>query len=100
VVLDICDCSVYVPNAFTPNNDGKNDIFRPITDCPDAKFLFRIFDRWGQLVYEEINSSLSGWDGFFKGTPAPGGVYTWSVKLLTAGNVNDKVYSGNVLLIR
>lgn len=76
------DCSerIFVPNAFSPNQDGLNDYFLPLlsTDYEMEIFRFSIFDRWGQEVYRFINNS-PGWDGTIRGRPAPIGVYTWAL---------------------
>lgn len=84
-----------IPNAFTPNNDQINDRFRPLLDCIPATFLFRIFDRWGNLVFE-TNDPLSAWDGTFRDAPAPVDAYIWTVQSSDA----LKMYRGEVTLIR
>jgi len=56
------DCKVYVPNAFTPNGDGLNDLFELETNCDLVKFRINIFDRWGRKVFESDNIDVS-WDG-------------------------------------
>jgi gliding motility-associated-like protein len=68
----------YVPNAFTPNGDGLNDIFRAIPVGISNTLYFRIFNRNGQLVFE-TNQYLKGWDGTFNGKPQPMGTYVWMV---------------------
>ncbi len=68
----------YVPNAFTPNADGTNEVFRPIVyDVKDYEFL--IFNRWGQVIFES-NQTLQGWDGRIGGMLAPDGVYVWRLR--------------------
>lgn len=69
---------LYLPNAFTPNNDGLNDIFRPIFTGPATKFDFRIFNRWGQLIFQ-TNTPNEGWNGMFKGTAQPKDVYVYYI---------------------
>src|SRR5690606_35382418 len=56
----------YVPNAFTPNGDGLNDIFRPVPVGIVTTDYFRIFNRYGQLVYE-TTQWMKGWDGRYQG---------------------------------
>jgi gliding motility-associated-like protein len=64
-----------VPNAFTPNNDGLNDTFRPIVDYERVRmFSMVIYNRWGQMVFETSDYS-GGWDG----KDAPAGVYSWVI---------------------
>jgi gliding motility-associated-like protein len=68
-----------MPNAFSPNNDSKNDFFRPITQPEKVSFfVLTIFDRWGGKIYETGNST-QGWDGTIKGQPAPQGLYSYTV---------------------
>ena len=74
-----CDCSFYVPSAFTPNHDGVNDLFRPIRRCDDNNFTnyeFSIYNRWGQIIFNSSNAS-EGWDGNFKNKMQPLGGYVW-----------------------
>lgn len=87
----------YVPNAFTPNGDGNNDVFMIYGE--GIKTLdFKIFNRWGELVFE-TTSQYGGWDGTYKGTMQSSGVYTYSVKVTYLDNteVNRK---GSITLIR
>jgi gliding motility-associated-like protein len=70
---------IFVPTAFTPNGDGKNDIFRPVA-AGIAKFeYFRVFNRWGQLVFSAQNDR-EGWDGKIQGKEQPSGTFVWLVK--------------------
>jgi gliding motility-associated-like protein len=69
----------YVPNAFTPNGDGRNDIFRPIPVGIAETEYFRIFNRYGELVFE-TNQYLKGWDGTYRGQRQPMGAYVWVIK--------------------
>ncbi|MES2559428.1 MAG: gliding motility-associated C-terminal domain-containing protein [Bacteroidota bacterium] len=57
-----CVCSIFVPNAFTPNTDWVNDIFAPRLNCPTLDYIFQIYDRWGQLIFKS-NDPAQGWDG-------------------------------------
>lgn len=87
-----------MPNAFTPNNDGRNDVFfisNPFT--LETLKSFEIFDRLGNKVFmaENVNSS---WDGRFKGQDANPGLYMYKVKYTCQGD--DQVKSGSVMLIR
>lgn len=69
----------YVPNAFSPNGDGLNDVFRPIPVGMTRPEYFRIFNRFGQLIFE-TNQYLKGWDGTYKGKPVDMGTYIWILK--------------------
>lgn len=64
------------PTAFSPDGDGTNERFRLIFDCPPATFLMRVYDRWGEILYEGIDAA-QGWDGTVNGLPAPTDVYLW-----------------------
>jgi gliding motility-associated-like protein len=88
----------YVPNAFTPNGDGVNDIFRAIPVGMANTVYFRIFNRFGELLFE-TNQFLKGWDGTFKGKPQPNGVYVWVVAG-TDRNFKKVEIKGTVNLIR
>jgi len=76
VKYENCACKFYVPNAFTPNGDGKNDIFVPKYQCVYSNYEMKIYNRWGQIVFVSENPS-NGWDGTVSGTPQPIGAYVW-----------------------
>jgi gliding motility-associated-like protein len=67
---------IFIPTAFTPNNDGKNDILKPITVGITRLDYFRIYNRWGQLVYETSEIG-KGWDGSIKGNPQGSGTFVF-----------------------
>ena len=71
--------SVFVPNAFTPNRDGRNDLLRPIAVGMTRIDYFQIFNRWGQLVFS-TSTNEHGWDGTIAGKVQPAGTYVWLVK--------------------
>jgi len=71
--------SVFVPNAFTPNNDGKNDILRPIAAGMKNIEYFSVYNRWGRLMFS-TNNERKGWDGSVNGTPQDPGTFVWMVK--------------------
>jgi gliding motility-associated-like protein len=90
--------NLWVPNAWTPNNDGMNDRLFPITYQIRQLRYFRIFDRWGQLMFE-TNIIGNGWDGLYHGAPQVMDVYTWDVEAVgDDGSVIKK--SGNAILLR
>ncbi len=88
----------YVPSAFSPNGDGRNDIFKPIPVGIVSTQLFRIFNRYGQLLFE-TNKYMSGWDGTYKGLQQPVGNYVWVLKG-TGRNGKIIEMTGNVVLVR
>ena len=70
---------VFVPSGFTPNNDGKNDLLRPIAVGIKSIDYFNIYNRWGQLLFStKINGH--GWDGKINGQPQTTGTFVWTVK--------------------
>lgn len=88
----------YVPNAFTPNGDGKNDRFRCLAVGMESVEYFRVFNRHGQLVFSSPGYQ-DGWDGTIRGVKQPAGTYVWMVKGRDfTGKVHSK--SGAATLIR
>jgi gliding motility-associated-like protein len=89
---------LFVPKAWTPNRDGHNDKLFPLTvNIRELKY-FRVFNRWGQLVFE-TNMIGQGWDGIFQGKPAVMDVYTWTVEAIGVDGKYIKK-AGNSVLIR
>lgn len=90
--------AIYVPNVFSPNGDNRNDRFRVTAVGITDIYFFRIFSRYGQLVYNSINSK-EGWDGTINGKPQPTGTYVWMVKGKDfAGQLHEK--KGMFMLVR
>ncbi|MBC9913667.1 PKD domain-containing protein [Chitinophaga varians] len=89
---------IYIPNAFSPNGDGLNDVFRPIPVGMVQMDFFRVFDRWGKLMYDNT-TYMKGWDGRVNGQPAAVGTYVWVVQ---GRDINHKTVlrKGTVTLIR
>ena len=98
VVAGYCeDCRVYVPNIFSPNGDGHNDVLAIQTNCTLSTFSWQIWDRWGTLVFSTRDPSAS-WDGRVGQSMAPVGVYVFRMNGLTPnGEVRDQ---GTITLIR
>ncbi|AFC25421.1 T9SS type B sorting domain-containing protein [Saprospira grandis] len=92
------------PTAFTPNNDGNNDrFFIQGDEKVEQVLVFRVYDRWGELVYEGVdldpNDPLQGWDGSFKGKPMNSGAYAWYAEVLYIDG-ETAVIKGAVNLLR
>ncbi|MEO8403172.1 MAG: T9SS type B sorting domain-containing protein [Chitinophagaceae bacterium] len=89
--------TVFVPTAFTPNNDGRNDVLRPIAVGMKVIEYFNIYNRWGQLIFTTRGDK--GWDGMIAGQQQGNNTYVWMVKAI---DYNDKPYfeKGTVTLIR
>ena len=90
-------CSVLFPNAFTPNGDGKNDVFRPLFNGYHNFHSFRIVNRWGETIFESSNS-LPAWDGTFNGVAQDIGTYYYYIQYDCGGNTIEA--KGDVTLIR
>lgn len=93
-----CDeTDVYIPNAFTPNGDGSNDIFIPRSHFIDEMELI-IFNRWGQEIFKSTDKTV-GWDGTFNGKPVSPDAYAYYLKVICV-NAETYLKRGNVTLIR
>jgi gliding motility-associated-like protein len=88
---------LFVPKAWTPNGDGHNDKLFPLTVNIKQLLYFRIFDRWGQLMFETTELG-KGWDGMFKGKPQVMDVYTWTVEAIGEDGRRFKKAGNSVLL--
>lgn len=93
-----CNEIIEVPSAFSPNGDGKNDLFRLLVKGPVELNSFIVFNRWGQVVFE-TNDLNAGWNGQFNNTDQAVGTYVYSI---TAKNTDNEtiILQGNVTLIR
>lgn len=88
--ITIYDSELEFPNAFSPNNDNKNDTYKPKSYKSIVDFRAIIFNRWGQKLYEWNDIAADGWDGTFNGTPVKQGVY---FALIRAKGSDGKVYN-------
>lgn len=101
ISTQLCKCHIEMPDAFTPNNDGKNDVFRPIIEpeCEISGYLLTVYNRWGQVIFT-TTSIGQGWDGKQNGIPADIGTYMYTIQL-NAGTEQQRFYQhGDVTLIR
>ncbi|MFA7379875.1 MAG: gliding motility-associated C-terminal domain-containing protein [Bacteroidia bacterium] len=97
-ISEFCDPSIFVPNAFTPNGNGLNEVFMPVmTDVDEFQLL--IYNRWGELVFESTSID-KGWDGTFNGKPAQQDAYVWMVFFKGKTSGSRKNISGSVTLLR
>ncbi|MFN0035876.1 MAG: gliding motility-associated C-terminal domain-containing protein [Saprospiraceae bacterium] len=93
------DVNIYVPTAFSPNDDGDNDRIQPyFSDQNLDVFLWQVFDRWGNMVFETRNPAAS-WDGTFRGKPCEPGVYIYTLKMEIRG-CQQSMLKGDVTLVR
>jgi gliding motility-associated-like protein len=91
-------CNILMPTAFTPNNDGLDDVFRVKYPFAVKSFNMIIYDRWGEKVFE-TNNIRDGWDGLRKGEPSSQGIYVWVISFTDTNNKAQQV-KGTVTLIR
>ncbi|MDP1799791.1 MAG: PKD domain-containing protein [Bacteroidota bacterium] len=91
------DNDVFVPNTFTPNGDGKNDILY-VRGLKVDEIYFAVYNRWGEKVFETTDKT-KGWDGIYKSRPADVGVFGWYLKVKCI-NGEENFKKGNVTLIR
>ncbi|MGB3154408.1 MAG: PKD domain-containing protein [Chitinophagaceae bacterium] len=102
-VIVICkNANLFIPNTFTPNGDGSNDVFYPRGKGLDRVKMLRIFNRWGEVVFEKkdfpVNNAASGWDGTYKGKKAQADVYVYQAEVF-CDNGDIIRLNGNIALI-
>ncbi|MCS7074439.1 MAG: PKD domain-containing protein, partial [Bacteroidia bacterium] len=88
----VLEPTLNIPNVFTPNGDGVNDVFR-VEYFGTKSYSVQIFDRWGNQLFETNNTTLF-WDGKYNRSDVPEGVYYYVVK------IGEKIYQGNVTVVR
>lgn len=101
IIVNQCT-EIWVPNAFTPNGNYVNDVFKAQASTEFEEFHLYIYSRWGQQVFESDNIHI-GWDGTYKGTICPEGVYIWVIKYLGMGNHyldKEGMVTGHVTLLK
>ena len=86
----------FIPNAFTTNGDGVNDVFYVEMQEGATLLSFQIFDRWG----EKVHDGLYPWDGNYKGEKAPEGVYVYRINIHLIDLGQDEEKRGSVTLLR
>ena len=74
-MIEFCPSAIFIPNTFTPNGDGTNDVFIPIGKNIAAMHLY-VFDRWGNQLFESDDPTM-GWDGTFAGNIVKNDMYVW-----------------------
>lgn len=92
-------CYLAVPSAFTPNGDGKNDVFRVLNAIKAEELELLVFNRWGQQVFKTTNWK-EGWDGKINGLVQPTGVYVWLLRYTNRDTKKEVRQKGTVTLIR
>ena len=97
-VINCNECTLFLPDAFSPNNDNINDTFLPTISCDPETYEFSIFNRWGQLIYlsKEVEKP---WDGKSNGTDVQDGIYIYQINYKFPGE-QAKSKRGTVVLIK
>lgn len=104
LIKTVCnDENYFIPNTFSPNNDGVNDYFYPRGRSIYNIQSMRVFNRWGQMVFQRqnfpANSETMGWDGTFNGRPAPSDAYVYIVEVI-CNNAQVVALQGTITLVR
>ena len=93
---------IFIPASFSPDNDGEDDVFAPVILPGYKEFVevetFKIYNRWGELVYDNDNPKI-GWDGTTEGAENSVGVYLYSIGITTPDGT-ARTFHGNVTLLR
>jgi len=98
-ILNINACDIFFPNAFTPDGDGKNDLFKALNAINLQGFRLVIYNRWGQLVFE-TRDPYKGWNGAVNGKAAAVGTYVWYCEYTKRGSSRPGKLKGAIFLIR
>ena len=104
MVYVLCDgANIFIPNTFSPNGSGTNDVFYPRGSGIFTIKLLRIFNRWGEVVFEKVNFSpndpTAGWDGTVKGKKVNSDVFVYTAEVLCENNTSI-ILNGNIALLR
>ncbi|MEP6674767.1 MAG: T9SS type B sorting domain-containing protein [Ferruginibacter sp.] len=97
IVINEGICGIYFPGAFTPNHDGKNDLFKILGAQNINNYSLEIYNRYGEKIFE-TNDPATGWDGTYKGKPQNNAAYTWKCIFTNAGTKTQM--KGTVILLR
>lgn len=98
-ILVVGNCNILVPTAFTPNNDGKNDYLFPTNAFGADNLVFRVYNRFGQMVFEAKDWQRK-WDGNVNGQPQNTGTYVWTLSYTLRSTGRQYFFKGTTQLIR
>lgn len=100
LITTFCSCEVFIPNAFTPDLNDLNEIFRPVSECPFTEYSFTIFNRWGEVVFSSTLPEAA-WNGSVRGGAyyVNEGVYTYVLRYGLPNGNREEVY-GSVVVLR
>ena len=99
VKYDDCYCKIFVPNVFTPNRDGLNDVFKPVLYCSAKDLQFSVYNSYGKRIFTTTKPG-QGWNGYDGSTPADAGTYVWVLQYRNPNNRQVYNERGPVMLIR
>lgn len=99
IITVLASCYIAVPSAFTPNGDGLNDYLYPLNAFKADNLVFRIFNRYGQVIYESKDWTKK-WDGRVNSLPQPSGTYVWTLDYTNRDNGQKVALKGTTVLIR
>jgi gliding motility-associated-like protein len=100
IIVEDSDCLVFIPNAFSPNGDDINDLFKPIGLNKSEIIQFRIYNRWGQEVFNVAEVSSIGWNGQFMETNQPSEVYLYVLEYKRRFEEKSTLIKGEVTLLQ
>jgi len=98
VFIDRCECTLWIPTAFTPESNDLNEQFRVVSECGLREFSLSIYNRWGERVFYSENAD-EVWDGTYQGTPVPEGAYAWRLSY-TSPRSEKLSEQGQVMVLR
>jgi gliding motility-associated-like protein len=99
ICLDYSNTDLKISNTFTPDGNGRNDVFKIKSNIPLLEFNMKIYNRWGVLVFQSSDYNV-GWDGLFNNTAQNSGVFVYIVSYRDLGSNEYKTIKGNVTLIK
>jgi gliding motility-associated-like protein len=101
LLLKDCENCLFIPNAFSPNADGRNDVFMPLAACPLFNYAMYVYDRWGKLIFES-NTIDNGWKGDLGGRDVPSGSYQYIMDfdIMNNNQLISQHRQGVLILIR
>jgi gliding motility-associated-like protein len=100
ITIAKCEQCIWVPSAFSPNGDGRNDVFKALSYCIIPQYSLTIINRWGQTVFHTTDIT-QGWDGKYQGQPAEIGTYYYFIKAeADIPGANEITLKGDIALIR
>lgn len=94
-----CPCDVYMPSAFSPNEDGLNDYLKPGVYCQVTEFRFAVYNRFGERLFYTTQKG-DGWNGYNRSLPASQGIYVWTLEYRNPNNKKLYRQHGSVVLVR